>query len=54
MVRANGKVVKVPNAINMKVNILMTKSMAMVFSNGQVEILIKVNIKMMKEMATVR
>lgn len=51
MGRANGRVGKVQCVISMRVNMLMIKNMVMVYSNGQVVIYIKVNIKMMKEMA---
>lgn len=50
MGKEDGKVAKVLNVIIMKEIIVMIKSMAMVFSNGPVEILIKGNTKMMKEM----
>lgn len=54
MAKENGKMVKGLNAISMKESMQMIRSTGMGFSNGQVEIRIKENIKMMKEMDMVR
>ena len=48
MVKENGDLVKDLNVINMRGTTLVTKSMALVFSNGQVETAIRANTKMMK------
>jgi hypothetical protein len=51
MVRADGRVVKVLNAINMKETMFQIRKLAMEFLHGRVEIFIKENIRKMKEMA---
>ena len=48
MVKENGDLVKDLNVINMRETTLVIKSMALVFSNGQVETAIRANTKMMK------
>ena len=48
MVKENGDLEKDLNVINMRETTLVTKSMALVFSNGQVETAIRANTKMMK------
>lgn len=48
--KGNGEAGKVLNAISMKVNILMIRSTVMASFNGQVEIVIKENTKMMNVM----
>ena len=50
MVKVNGKVEEVHNAISMKVTIKMIKSMGLEFSLGQVAMFIKENIRKMREM----
>jgi hypothetical protein len=54
MVKADGKVVKVHNVINMMEIMLMIKRMDLVFLFGLQVILTKENIKMMKEMDMVK
>ena len=48
MVKENGDLEKDLNVINMRETTLVIKSMALVFSNGQVETAIRANTKMMK------
>ena len=54
MVKEDGKVEKVLNAISMKVIINMIKSMDMEYLFGKVEIVTKENIKKTKEMVKVK
>ena len=54
MVKEDGKVEKVLNAISMKVIISMIKSMDMEYLFGKVEIVTKENIKKTKEMVKVK
>ena len=48
MAKENGDLEKDLNVINMRETTLVIKSMALVFSNGQVETAIRANTKMMK------
>ena len=54
MAKANGRAARDHSAIPMKEIISMIKSMGSEFSNGQVAIHTKENIKMMKEMVLVK
>ena len=54
MVKVGGKVVKVHSVISTREIILLIKNVAMVFSNGQVEIVTKASTMMMNVRATVK